>query len=363
MALKSLNQSINDDIKKIICLSNNNLGDLEIEDIYNDDNLFGILENTKKELFFLEKKRRFNYFSSFNKISQQKNESFFIPKSYEFYKNNKENYYFKSQINHEQLRFFEKIKEIQNNLIKEKKQKSLKNSNKDENNDLNLLNKNENKKNLKKHKSNIKTTELKGETCNLEKNETSLININENDQEKSTELNNINNSSNTKIDNNIKNSKKIFNVTLMDGEKGDSNENLFKNYSSNNNEVKVLKNNKVVYVNSSLLNSYYTYKNLKIVDKVAFVGRSKRSSKYRGVSKNGNQWQVLIMLDKNKSYIRSYSSEYIAARVYDILAIKSKGFKARTNFIYDNHQINKIIEMNIDIKAKNINEIILNLFG
>ena len=69
------------------------------------------------------------------------------------------------------------------------------------------------------------------------------------------------------------------------------------------------------------------------------------------------------MLDKNKSYIRSYSSEYIEARVYYILSIKSKGIKARTNFIYDNLQINKIIEMNINIKAKNINEIILNLFG
>ena len=102
---------------------------------------------------------------------------------------------------------------------------------------------------------------------------------------------------------------------------------------------------------------------MKIVEKASNIGKSKRSSKYRGVSKNGNQWQVLIMLDKNKSYIRSYSSEYIAARVYDILAIKSKGFKARTNFIYDYEQISKIIEMDIDIKAKNINEIISNLFG
>ena len=158
-------------------------------------------------------------------------------------------------------------------------------------------------------------------------------------------------------------SKKLFNVTLINGENGEPNENLIKHYNPNNNEVKVLKNNKVVYVNSSLLNNYYTSKNLKIVDKVAFVERSKRSSKYRGVSKNGNQCQVLIMLDKNKSYIRSYSSEYTAARVYDILAIKSKGIKARTNFTYDNEQIKKIIEMNIDIKAKNINEIINNLFG
>ena len=29
--------------------------------------------------------------------------------------------------------------------------------------------------------------------------------------------------------------------------------------------------------------------------------RGQRGSKYRGVSKNGNQWQVLIMIKKKKS--------------------------------------------------------------
>ena len=101
----------------------------------------------------------------------------------------------------------------------------------------------------------------------------------------SMELNILTNTSNIKSDNNsnLNNSKKIFNVTLIDGDNGNDYENLFKNYNSNNNEVKALKNNKVVYVNSSLLNSYHTCKNLKIVDKVAFVGRSKRGSEYRHV--------------------------------------------------------------------------------
>ena len=31
--------------------------------------------------------------------------------------------------------------------------------------------------------------------------------------------------------------------------------------------------------------------------------RGQRGSKYRGVSKNGNQWQVLIMINKKKRYI------------------------------------------------------------
>ena len=133
------------------------------------------------------------------------------------------------------------------------------------------------------------------------------------------------------------------------------------NKTENNNEIKVLKNKKVVYVNSILLNSYSTSKNIKQFNKITFIGRNKRSSRYRGVSKNGNQWQVLMMLNKNKSYIGSYSSEELAARVYDILALKNRGMKARTNFIYTNKQIQTICEKDIDIKAKNIDDIISQL--
>lgn len=82
--------------------------------------------------------------------------------------------------------------------------------------------------------------------------------------------------------------------------------------TENNNEIKVLKNNKVVYVNTFLLNSYYTYKNIKKFNKITFISKNKRSSKYRGVSKNGNQWQVLMMVNKNKKYIGSYPSEELA---------------------------------------------------
>ena len=95
--------------------------------------------------------------------------------------------------------------------------------------------------------------------------------------------------------------------------------------------------------------------------KIIFVGVGKRSSKYRGVSKNGNQWQVLIMVNKSKTYIGTYSSESIAARIYDIIAIKNRGIKARTNFVYSKNQLTKIRNNNIDIKAKNINEVIYKL--
>ena len=129
----------------------------------------------------------------------------------------------------------------------------------------------------------------------------------------------------------------------------------------NNNEIKVLKNNKVVYVNTFLLKSYSTSKNIQKFNKIKFVERNKRSSRFRGVSKNGNQWQVLIMINKKKSYIGSFSSEELAARIYDIFALKNRGLKARTNFKYTSQQIKKICEINIDIKEKNISETISQL--
>ena len=71
--------------------------------------------------------------------------------------------------------------------------------------------------------------------------------------------------------------------------------------------------------------------------------------------------QILQMINKNKSYIGSYPSEELAARIYDILALKNRGIKARTNFIYNSKQIKKICEMEINIKSENINDIISQL--
>ena len=65
-----------------------------------------------------------------------------------------------------------------------------------------------------------------------------------------------------------------------------------------------------------------------------FLKNNKRSSKYRGVSRNGNKWQVLIMINRKKTYIGNYESEEEAAKAYDQYAIKYHGDKARTNFFY-----------------------------
>ena len=60
----------------------------------------------------------------------------------------------------------------------------------------------------------------------------------------------------------------------------------------NNNEIKVLKNNKIVYMNTYLRNSNSTSKAINKLKKITFIKINKRGSKYRGVSRNGNNWQV-----------------------------------------------------------------------
>ncbi len=116
-----------------------------------------------------------------------------------------------------------------------------------------------------------------------------------------------------------------------------------------NNDVKVFKNKKLVYVNKKLLNSYSISRSIKKFGKINFITRKNRSSKYRGVSKNGNKWQVLIMINGKMCYLGNYSSEDLAARIYDIQAIKSRGIKAKTNFVYNNDQIKKIYNKEINI--------------
>ena len=125
-----------------------------------------------------------------------------------------------------------------------------------------------------------------------------------------------------------------------------------------NNEIKVLKNNKVVYINKDLLNNYSTSRSVKKLKKINFVIRKNRSSKYRGVSKNGSKWQVLMMINNKKYFIGNYPSEDLAARIYDIQAIKSWGIKARTNFVYDKNQIKKIYNKKIDIKCNDLSDIL-----
>ena len=72
-------------------------------------------------------------------------------------------------------------------------------------------------------------------------------------------------------------------------------------------------------------------------------GKKPRGSRYRGVSRNGNQWQVLIMVNKKKRYVGSYSNEEEAARAYDKVALQNHGAKAKTNFDYLEEEVHKIL--------------------
>lgn len=72
-------------------------------------------------------------------------------------------------------------------------------------------------------------------------------------------------------------------------------------------------------------------------------GKKKRGSRYRGVSRNGNQWQVLIMVNKKKRYVGSYSNEEEAARAYDKVALQNHGTKAKTNFDYLDEEVKRIL--------------------
>ena len=106
---------------------------------------------------------------------------------------------------------------------------------------------------------------------------------------------------------------------------------------------KVYKNNKLVYDNRNVSEKKDKYNHF--FDYINKSNKSIRSSKYRGVSKNGNKWQVLLMNKRNNYYLGNYKKELIAAKIYDIYAIKYHGEKAMTNFVYNNKQIEKFKEI------------------
>ena len=69
-----------------------------------------------------------------------------------------------------------------------------------------------------------------------------------------------------------------------------------------------------------------------------------RSSTYIGVSKNGDNWQVLINNGKFKKYVGTFVDEKQAAITYDFYAICLKLSKAKTNFTYSTGLISEMIQ-------------------
>ena len=69
-----------------------------------------------------------------------------------------------------------------------------------------------------------------------------------------------------------------------------------------------------------------------------------RCSKYIGVSKNGNNWQVLITMNKQKTYWRTFETQIQAALVYDFYSIAFNRGKAKANFSYGIQFIKDMIQ-------------------
>lgn len=77
--------------------------------------------------------------------------------------------------------------------------------------------------------------------------------------------------------------------------------------------------------------------------KGCFKNNSNRRSKYIGVSRNGNSWQVLINVKNQKKYIGGFTNEIRAAMAYDFYTMALRGADAKTNFDYDNELVLEMV--------------------
>jgi hypothetical protein len=71
---------------------------------------------------------------------------------------------------------------------------------------------------------------------------------------------------------------------------------------------------------------------------------SQKRSQYIGVSKSGPTWQAIVIVEKRKTYIGTYSTEIEAANAYDMYSLILYGLRAVTNFSYNKHDIIRIVE-------------------
>ena len=57
-----------------------------------------------------------------------------------------------------------------------------------------------------------------------------------------------------------------------------------------------------------------------------------RGTPYRGVSRNGNQYQISIAFDDQKFYLGSLQDLELAGLISDIVIIQSKAIESKLNF-------------------------------
>ena len=106
------------------------------------------------------------------------------------------------------------------------------------------------------------------------------------------------------------------------------------------------------------------------------VEKCPRSSKYRGVSKNGTKWQVKSLLQANsqtqfnaklfvqvqvfsnytKRFRGQITNELLGARIYDKRTIQANGLTAKTNFSYTKKQLERMMQTEDDVHESDLDE-------
>ena len=235
--------------------------------------------------------------------------------------------------------------------------------------------------NSKKNVNNIKINKINSEKINLGNNkDINNINKQQSTENKNKDLSSLNNNSKTnnnkninlnskenKINNHIKEEKsnsqiipeKNTQTSLTKSQNQNTKPKIHKVFFNikestpkkegdllTKKRKRFIKNNKLVFVQMD--ENELNLKNEKVYDEdedLDFQTNTKpRGSRFRGVSKNGSQWQVLIMVRKKKRYLGSFSSEEEAARAYDKVALQNHGNKAKTNYDYTKEEIEKILQ-------------------
>jgi len=85
------------------------------------------------------------------------------------------------------------------------------------------------------------------------------------------------------------------------------------------------------------------YRSIKIRGGVSKNSTGRRSE-FIGVSRNGDNWQVMVNLHNSKKYAGTYPTEKQAALVNDFFTISLQGSKACTNFHYSAQNIEMMVD-------------------
>jgi len=70
-----------------------------------------------------------------------------------------------------------------------------------------------------------------------------------------------------------------------------------------------------------------------------------RGSRYRGISANGNKWQLFVFVKNKKYYVGQLHTEIEAAELYDKINIIHNGPDVNTNLAYTKEQVQAIIDL------------------